>query len=130
MIGSDGKVAQMGAYKELSQDSEGAFAKLMEWQLSGGKPEEEAVSKSKKKSKMANELQEEESEGELTEEERMRIRLEEHDESREVIDVVGAEEDGEQWEKVKIKSGDQNAAETVVEKTGLRDGGFGERKGY
>ena len=35
-IGSDGKVAQVGTYRELSEDKEGAFAKLMEWQMSGG----------------------------------------------------------------------------------------------
>ncbi|KAF2716526.1 ATP-binding cassette permease [Polychaeton citri CBS 116435] len=35
-IGSDGKVAQTGPYSELSKDKDGAFAKLMEWQMSGG----------------------------------------------------------------------------------------------
>ncbi|EMC94056.1 hypothetical protein BAUCODRAFT_57380, partial [Baudoinia panamericana UAMH 10762] len=35
-IGADGKVAQVGSYRQLSEDSEGAFAKLMEWQMSGG----------------------------------------------------------------------------------------------
>lgn len=128
VIGNDGKVAQMGPYSQLSQDSEGAFAKLMEWQLSGGKPEDEDAKK-KRKSKMAAELQEEEAQGELTEEERMKIRLEEHDD-REVIDVIDAEKDGEQWEKVRVKSGEQNAAETVIEKTGMRDGGVGNRKGF
>ena len=35
-IGSDGRVAQTGTYKDLAADKEGAFAKLMEWQMSGG----------------------------------------------------------------------------------------------
>jgi putative ABC transport system ATP-binding protein len=36
VLGSDGKVAEQGTYKELSADPESAFSKLMEWQLSGG----------------------------------------------------------------------------------------------
>ena len=36
MLSSDGKVAQQGSYAELSQDRDGAFTKLMEWQMSGG----------------------------------------------------------------------------------------------
>lgn len=129
VIGSDGKVAQMGSYKEISQDPEGAFAKLMEWQLNGGKPEDEDLKKKKKAKMAALEEAEAEAKGELTEEERMRIRLEEHDEP-EVIDVKDGDKDGEQWVKVSVKSGDQNAAETVMEKTGLRDGGAGNRKGF
>jgi putative ABC transport system ATP-binding protein len=35
VIGSDGTVADEGSYKELSEKSNGAFNKLMEWQLSG-----------------------------------------------------------------------------------------------
>lgn len=34
-IGNDGKVAETGTFEKLSQKSEGAFKKLMEWQLSG-----------------------------------------------------------------------------------------------
>lgn len=34
-IGSDGKIAETGTFKELSQKEEGTFKKLMEWQLSG-----------------------------------------------------------------------------------------------
>ncbi len=36
VLSPDGKVAQQGSYAELSKDNEGAFAKLMEWQMSGG----------------------------------------------------------------------------------------------
>lgn len=35
-LDSDGKVAEEGTYEELSNNKEGAFNKLMEWQLSGG----------------------------------------------------------------------------------------------
>ena len=35
-LGSDGRVAEMGPYKELSSRPDGAFTKLMEWQMSGG----------------------------------------------------------------------------------------------
>jgi len=34
-IGNDGKVAETGTYSELSKKKEGAFSKLMEWQMSG-----------------------------------------------------------------------------------------------
>ena len=35
-LGSDGRVAEMGSYKELSTKQDSAFSKLMEWQMSGG----------------------------------------------------------------------------------------------
>lgn len=35
-IGNDGKVAESGTYEELSSKKEGAFSKLMEWQMSSG----------------------------------------------------------------------------------------------
>lgn len=35
-IGADGRVAQTGPYRELAADKNGAFAKLMEWQMNGG----------------------------------------------------------------------------------------------
>ena len=35
-IGTDGRVAEEGTYQELSSKTDGAFSKLMEWQLSGG----------------------------------------------------------------------------------------------
>ena len=35
-LGPDGRVAEMGSYRELSANPEGAFSKLMEWQMSGG----------------------------------------------------------------------------------------------
>ncbi|KAL4943698.1 hypothetical protein BDV06DRAFT_189220 [Aspergillus oleicola] len=36
VLGNDGKVAEQGTYEELSARPDGAFTKLMEWQLSGG----------------------------------------------------------------------------------------------
>lgn len=35
-INADGGVAEEGTYEELSSNPDGAFSKLMEWQLSGG----------------------------------------------------------------------------------------------
>jgi len=35
-IGSDGRVAEVGSYAALSANRQGAFSKLMEWQISGG----------------------------------------------------------------------------------------------
>ena len=40
VLSPNGKVAQQGSYSELSQDPNGAFAKLMEWQMSGGEIKE------------------------------------------------------------------------------------------
>jgi putative ABC transport system ATP-binding protein len=36
VLGSDGRVAEQGSYKDLSSRKDGAFTKLMEWQMSGG----------------------------------------------------------------------------------------------
>ncbi|KAL1954955.1 hypothetical protein VTO42DRAFT_413 [Malbranchea cinnamomea] len=36
VLGPDGRVAEQGSYKELSSRPDGAFTKLMEWQMSGG----------------------------------------------------------------------------------------------
>lgn len=44
-LGSDGRVAEMGPYKELSQRPDGAFTKLMEWQMSGGEAAKGDVNK-------------------------------------------------------------------------------------
>lgn len=125
-IGSDGKVAQMGSYRELVADKEGAFAKLMKWQMSGA---QEATPRRR-------EVHEDEHE-ELTEEERMRKKLQEHDrlagldpqEEEEAVDRAMEEET--QWESAKVKDVNQQAADTPMEKTGLRDGGAINRgKGY
>lgn len=36
VLGNDGKVAEIGSYKDLSSRPDGAFTKLMEWQMTGG----------------------------------------------------------------------------------------------
>jgi putative ABC transport system ATP-binding protein len=36
VLSGDGKVAEQGTFKQLSSNPDGAFTKLMEWQLSGG----------------------------------------------------------------------------------------------
>lgn len=36
VLDSDGRVAEQGSYRELSAKKDGAFMKLMEWQMSGG----------------------------------------------------------------------------------------------
>ncbi|KAI9815478.1 MAG: ATP-binding cassette permease mdl1 [Pycnora praestabilis] len=36
VLSSDGKVAEQGTFKDLSNNPNGAFTKLMEWQMSGG----------------------------------------------------------------------------------------------
>lgn len=36
VLSPDGKVAEQGSYEELSSRPDGAFTKLMEWQMSGG----------------------------------------------------------------------------------------------
>lgn len=36
MLAPDGKVAEQGTYEELSSRPDGAFTKLMEWQINGG----------------------------------------------------------------------------------------------
>lgn len=38
VLGNDGTVAEQGSYEELSSRPDGAFTKLMEWQMSGGEP--------------------------------------------------------------------------------------------
>lgn len=40
VLGNDGKVAEKGTYEELSSNPDGAFTKLMEWQLSGGETDQ------------------------------------------------------------------------------------------
>jgi len=35
VIGSDGRVAEQGSYRELAAREDGAFAQLMRWQLTG-----------------------------------------------------------------------------------------------
>ena len=105
-IGSDGRVAQTGTYAQLSQDKEGAFAKLMEWQMNGGTMPTRSLGEPS-----VGNL--EDGEGEVTEEERMRRRLEEHDEKE-----YDANADGEEiGEGTKVRGEKESAAEATLEKS-------------
>ncbi|OQE47225.1 hypothetical protein PENCOP_c001G05514 [Penicillium coprophilum] len=66
VLGNDGKVAEQGTYDELSSNPDGAFTKLMEWQMSGG--ETTAPAGKPIEADQLWELQKEESEPELEEE--------------------------------------------------------------
>lgn len=67
VLGNDGTVAEQGSYEELSAHPDGAFTKLMEWQMSGG----EAVNPPKASAVQPDDLYElqEETEPELEVEE-------------------------------------------------------------
>lgn len=41
VLGTDGRVAEMGTYKNLSSNPDSAFSKLMEWQMSSGEVNEQ-----------------------------------------------------------------------------------------
>jgi putative ABC transport system ATP-binding protein len=41
-LSNDGRVAEIGTFEELSNKPDGAFTKLMEWQMSGGETTREA----------------------------------------------------------------------------------------
>lgn len=67
VLGNDGKVAEQGSYEQLSSRPDGAFTKLMEWQMSGGDAQP-APTKPIEADQLW-ELQKEESEPELEDEE-------------------------------------------------------------
>lgn len=94
VIGGDGRVAEEGTYAQLSGNKEGAFTKLMEWQMSG-----EAPPPSKRKDPHPSEAEE------------IEYELEESDNE--------GEENVE--EATKVKNGDVKAPEVVMEK--VKDGG-------
>lgn len=89
-IGSDGRVAQVGPYAQLAADKEGAFAKLMEWQMTGG---EAAAGSPGRGREPRGELRDSEQNVELTEEDLMRLRLEEHDRAKRGDVDEGVEEE-------------------------------------
>jgi putative ABC transport system ATP-binding protein len=89
VIGSDGTVEEEGSYAQLSNNKDGAFTRLMEWQLSGeGGPE------TTKRSPIP------------TEEEEIEFDLEEGD-----SDAGDGVEEGN-----KVRKGDISGAEAVGEK--------------
>ncbi|CAL5872438.1 uncharacterized protein PFLUO_LOCUS6702 [Penicillium psychrofluorescens] len=56
VLGPDGKVAEQGSYDELSARPDGAFTKLMEWQMSGSEPVHPPAAASARAAKTAEEL--------------------------------------------------------------------------
>ncbi|KAL2047370.1 hypothetical protein N7G274_001391 [Stereocaulon virgatum] len=97
VLSPDGRVAQQGPYSVLSQDVNGAFAKLMEWQMSGGETkgeEEDHVARAP--------------EGELAEYDDVIEGMSEEGQSEEAAD-----EDA-------IKANDEAVPETVVQKAEKR----------
>jgi putative ABC transport system ATP-binding protein len=95
VIGTDGKVAQQGTYKDLAADSEGAFAKLMEWQMSGGSTTGTAPPGKGR-----------EVDPELTEQESMKMRLEEHDGEQGVEVEEAVEEEGKEKATADVRAGE------------------------
>lgn len=87
-IGSDGKVAEVGTYNELSERKDGAFSKLMEWQMSGGeknRPPQPTISEEEELEMRA----EQEGEGEETiEEEGTKVRKEDVTEGEAVAERI------------------------------------------
>ena len=97
MLSSDGKVAEQGSYKDLSNNPNGAFTKLMEWQMSGG--ETEGIAGGGVSSQVGGPPQEAEElmhgfddgEGDV-EEEGMKVRKGEESKSEVVLEKAGKQE--------------------------------------
>ena len=96
VLSSDGKVAEQGTYQELSNNPDGAFSKLMEWQMSGGeaKPSTSSMSISP------------EPRGPPTDNEEVLDDVNDDDESDDVDE-----------ESLKIRKGNETKSEVVLEKT-------------
>ena len=103
VLSSDGKVAEQGTYKNLSADPNGAFTKLMEWQMSGGETTDTSPTG------IASEPR-----GPPTESEEIQHRLESRGEGE-----GDGEEDVEE-EGLKVRREKETGAEAVVEKVGKR----------
>ena len=96
VLGTDGKVAEQGTFRELSAKKDGHFKRLMEWQLSGG---DEAPPPAL--SEAEREVRREEEEREI-EEERLREELEEQVEEEVDEDENEEERKGRREEKVSV----------------------------
>lgn len=117
-IGTDGRVAQVGSYTDLSADKEGAFAKLMEWQMTGPNSSPTASAPSEPRGEIREE--EQKHEHELTEEDRMRIRLEEHDRAKRLDSNESGEQtaiEEEAGEGAAVRREKETSAEAVLEKS-------------
>ena len=90
MLSSDGKVAEHGTFKELSNNRDGAFTKLMEWQMSGGESNAGPDPKGSPSDleDMMQALGEQGEVGEDIEEEGLKVRGEEESKSEAVLEKV------------------------------------------
>ena len=97
VLSNDGKVAEQGTYQDLSNKPDGAFSKLMEWQMSGGEPTPNTSSMNVSS----------EPRGPPTDNE-------------EVLDDVRDEYEGEyvDEESMKVRKGGETKSEVVLEKVG------------
>jgi putative ABC transport system ATP-binding protein len=103
VISNDGKVAEQGPFRELSANKDGAFSKLMEWQMSGDPGAGIAPTSLKKEDKDPRPSEQEEFEHSLENQE--------HDEGEEIDE-----------EATKTRKGDITAPEAVAERmTSTRD---------
>ncbi|KAI9723303.1 MAG: multidrug-resistance transporter mdr2 [Candelaria pacifica] len=100
VLSSDGQVAEQGSYKELSNNPNGAFTKLMEWQMSGGDVAEPPSA-----------APESEPRGPPTEAEEFQQSLAEGEEGDEDIEEEG----------LKVRRGNESKSEAVLEKAGKQD---------
>ncbi|OMP83906.1 putative ABC transporter ATP-binding protein/permease [Diplodia seriata] len=93
-LSSDGRVAEEGTYAQLSSHPDGAFAKLMEWQMSGG----ESMSAQRR-------------DNHVTETEEIEVDLEEESEGEELLDD----------EVAKTRKENVTSGEVVLERTKTHD---------
>ena len=100
VLSTDGKVAEQGTYRDLSTRPNGAFTKLMEWQLNGGGPEDAPSASNKPQHR-----------GPPTEQEEAMAGLIEEEESDDVDE-----------ETLKVKREDSSKAEIVAEKADKQQG--------
>ncbi|OJD25026.1 hypothetical protein ACJ73_03606 [Blastomyces percursus] len=104
VLSSDGRVAEQGTYKKLSSRPDGAFTKLMEWQMSGGEggvgplPHDSSAGR-----------------GPPSEKEELQQMLQEGDEDYAEDDDADAESEEEAGDEEKVRKEDKASSE--------RDGG-------
>ncbi len=91
VLSSNGKVAEQGSYKDLSNNPNGAFTKLMEWQMSGGETEGTPGSIGSRGPP---------------------------NEAEQVLDGFSEGEEDIEEEGMKVRKGEESKAEAVLEKAG------------
>ena len=90
-------MAEQGSYKDLSNNPDGAFTKLMEWQMSGGETEGVAGG--------GGGIANERSKGPP-------------DESERALEGLGEGEEDVDEEGLKVRKGNESKSEVVLEKAG------------